>query len=56
MPKTFKEYLGGFRLGYHDNIEPMASLGDIPPKGQAGKDSRGVGLHANYTSQGVGTE
>jgi len=55
MPKTFKEYLGGFRLGYFDNIEPMASLGDIPPKGQAGKDSRGVGLHANYTSQGVGS-
>jgi len=55
MPKTFKEYLGGFRLGYFDNIEPMASLGDIPPKGQAGKDSRGVGLHANYTSQAAGT-
>src|SRR5210317_72744 len=55
MPKTFKEYLGGFRLGYFDNIEPMASLGDIPPKGQAGKDSRGVGLHANYSSQAAGT-
>jgi len=55
MPKTFKEYLGGFRLGYYDNIEPMASLGDIPPKGQAGKDSRGVGLHANYSSQAAGT-
>ena len=55
MPKTFKEYLGGFRLGYYDNIEPMASLGDTPPKGQAGKDSRGVGLHANYTTQAPGT-
>jgi len=55
MLKTLKEYIGGFRLGYVDNITPMASLGDTPPKGQAGKDSRGVGLHANYTTQGVGT-
>jgi len=56
--KTLKEYLsymGGFRLGYVDNITPMASLGDTPPKGQAGKDSRGVGLNANYTSQAAGT-
>ena len=54
MLKTFKEYLnymGGFRLGYIDNISPMASLGDKPPKGQAGKDSRGVGLHATYSTQ-----
>ena len=47
MPKTFKEYLGGFRLGYHDNVKPMADLGDKAPKGMAGRDSRGVGLHAN---------
>ena len=51
MPKTFKEYiksyLGGFRLGNYDNITPIASLGDVPPKGQGGKDSRGVGLHAD---------
>ena len=47
MTKTFKEYLGGVRLGYHDNVKPMASLGDRPPKGMAGRDSRGVGLHAN---------
>ena len=47
MPKTFKEYIGGIRLGYHDNVKPMASLGDKPPKGMAGRDSRGVGLHAN---------
>ena len=51
MPKTFKEYLssiGGYRLGYGgDNVMPMADLGDKPPKGMAGKDSRGVGLHAN---------
>ena len=47
MPKTFKEYIGGIRLGYHDNVKPMADLGDKPPKGMAGRDSRGVGLHAN---------
>ena len=51
MPKSFKEYiksyLGGFRLGNYDNITPIASLGDTPPKGQGGKDSRGVGLHAS---------
>ena len=50
MPKTFKEYLssiGGYRLGYGgDNVMPMADLGDKAPKGTAGKDSRGVGLHA----------
>jgi len=55
MPKTFKEYLGGVRLGNYDNIEPIADLGDLPPKGQAGKDSRGVGLNANYTGQAPGT-
>ena len=53
--KTFKEYMGGYRIGYVDNISPMASLGDTPPKGQAGKDSRGVGLNANYSSQAPGT-
>ena len=51
MVKGFKEYiksyLGGFRLGNDDNITPIASLGDVPPKGQGCKDSRGVGLHAN---------
>ena len=58
MLKTLKEYIsymGGFRLGYVGNIQPMASLGDKPPKGQGGKDSRGVGLNANSTSQGLGT-
>ena len=48
MPKNFKEYrnyIGGFRLGYSDNIHPIASLGDVPPKNKSGKDSRGVGLH-----------
>jgi len=56
--KTLKEYIsymGGYRIGYVDNISPMVSLGDRPPKGQAGKDSRGVGLNANYTSQAAGT-
>ena len=51
MAKSFKEYiksyLGGYRLGNYDNITPIASLGDVPPKGQGGKDSRGVGLHAD---------
>ena len=50
MPKSFKEYrnyIGGYRLGNYDNITPIASLGDVPPKGQGGKDSRGVGLHAD---------
>ena len=51
MAKSFKEYiksyLGGYRLGNYDNITPIASLGDVPPKGKGGKDSRGVGLHAD---------
>jgi len=47
--------MGGYRIGYVDNISPMVSLGDTPPKGQAGKDSRGVGLNANYSSQAPGT-
>ena len=40
MAKTFKEYmnyLGGYRIGNLDSFQPMASLGDIPPKGQGGK-------------------
>ena len=46
--KTFKEYFGGsIRVGGADSVVPMADLGDGPPKGQGGKDSRGVGLHAN---------
>ena len=62
MPKSFKEYfdgmsyVGGVRLGNPaDNITPIASLGDVPPKDQGGKDSRGVGLHANYSTQAPGT-
>ena len=42
------DYVGGVRLGNpSDNITPIASLGDVPPKDQSGKDSRGVGLHDN---------
>jgi len=36
----------------------MVSLGkqdDRPPKGKGSRDSRAVGLVANYTTQGVGT-
>ena len=54
MAKTFKEYrnyIGGYRLGNYDNITPIASLGDVPPKGQGGKDSRGVGLHASASKK-----
>ena len=47
MLKTFREYLGGIRIGSIDSVKPMASLGDRPPKGMAGRDTRGVGLHAN---------
>ena len=60
MVKTFKEYvsglsLGGYRLGNLDSFRPIASLGDRPPKGQGNRDSRGVGLVANYSGQAPGT-
>tara|TARA_Y100000004_G_scaffold89340_1_gene100221 strand:+ start:3171 stop:4916 length:1746 start_codon:yes stop_codon:yes gene_type:complete len=46
--KSFKEYYGGgIRVGGADSIVPSASLGDGPPKGQGGRDMRGVGLHAS---------
>ena len=48
--KTFKEYLGvggGYRIGGADSLVPTADLGDGPPKGQGGRDMRGVGLHAS---------
>ena len=48
MVKSFKEYYGGsIRIGGADSIVPTASLGDGPPKGQGGRDMRGVGLHAS---------
>ena len=50
MVKGFKEYiksyLGGFRLGNYDNITPIASLGDVPPKGKGSRSYRAVGLTA----------
>ena len=50
MPKTFLEYInyvGGFGLSYaHSALKPIASLGDTPPKGSAGRTSPGAGLHA----------
>ncbi len=60
MAKSLKEYLGlsTIRVGGLDSIHPMTSLGkmdDRPPKGRGSRDSRAVGLVANYTSQGVGT-
>jgi len=58
--KRFKEYLGlpTIRVGGLDSIHPMTSLGkmdDRPPKGKGSRDSRAMGLQANYTSQGVGS-
>ena len=49
MAKSFKEYLGlsTIRVGGLDSMQPMASLGDTPPKGQGGRDSRAMGLTAN---------
>ena len=48
MVKSFKEYTGaGIRIGGADSVVPSASLGDGPPKGQGGRDMRGVGLHAS---------
>jgi len=48
MVKSFKEYTGaGIRIGGADSVVPMADLGDNPPKGQGGRDMRGVGLHAS---------
>ena len=60
MVKSLKEYLGlpTIAIGGLDSYSPMVSLGkqdDRPPKGKGSRDSRAVGLVANYTSQGVGT-
>ena len=51
--KSFKEFIGttGVRIGNYSNVQPIASLGDTPPKKKAGgKNVRGVGLHAAYTT------
>ena len=55
--KKFKEYLGisTIRVGGLDSINPIASLGDTPPKGKGSKDTRAVGLTANYDTQAPGT-
>ena len=54
MLKTLKEYLGisTIRVGGLDAMQPMASLSrkgtDIAPKGKGGRDTRAVGLAANF--------
>ena len=51
--KSFKEFIGttGVRIGNYTNVQPIASLGDTQPKNRAGgKNVRGVGLHAGYTT------
>jgi len=55
--KTLKEYLGipTINIGGLDSYHPIASLGDLPPKGRGSRDSRVTGLQANYTSQAAGT-
>jgi len=48
--KTFKEYsmmTRGYAIGGVDNAHPIASLGDVPPKGKGSRSSRTVGLTAN---------
>ena len=53
--KEFLDYVGGVRLGSHGNYKPMASLGDRGPKGQAGQNSRGVGLNATFSTRAAGS-
>ena len=53
--KEFLDYIGGVRLGSYGNYKPMASLGDRGPKGQAGQNSRGVGLNATYSTRAAGS-
>ena len=44
--KSFKEYISGFSLGSYSHLAPMASLGDVPPKGKGSRSYRAVGLTA----------
>ena len=37
----------GYAIGGIDNVHPIASLGDVPPKGKGSRSSRAVGLTAN---------
>ena len=61
MLKTLKEYLGipTIRVGGLDAMQPMTSLSrkgtDIAPKGKGGRDTRAMGLAANYRGRGHGT-
>jgi hypothetical protein len=48
--KTFKEYARmtrGYAIGGVDQAHPIASLGDVPPKGKGSRSSRAVGLTAD---------
>ena len=48
--KSFKEYsrlTRGYAIGGIDQAHPIASLGDVPPKGQGSRAYRAVGLTAN---------
>ena len=36
----------GYAIGGVDNVHPIASLGDVPPKGKGSRSSRAVGLTA----------
>ncbi len=36
----------GYAIGGVDNAHPIASLGDVPPKGKGSRSSRAVGLTA----------
>ena len=38
--------VGGFSIGSLDSFKPIADLGDTPPKGFGGRDSRAMGLVA----------
>ena len=47
--KTFKEYrmmTRGYAIGGVDQAHPIASLGDVPPKGRGRRSYRAVGLTA----------
>ena len=47
--KTFKEYrmmTRGYAIGGVDQAHPIASLGDVPPKGKGSRSYRAVGLTA----------
>ena len=50
LMKTFKEYIGrmtrGYAIGGVDQAHPIASLGDVPPKGKGSRSYRAVGLTA----------